>query len=176
MASVTFEKQSHILRGDLIIQETQTQKPISLEKCKAVGLWRLSTMNSHRSCGLQFGLGKSTAKVIFREFEEALCRNKDVFNRFPYTTDKDQEVMNDLEEEYHFPQIVGAVDGCHIEIKALPQDKEDYFNRKQYYSINLQGIVNPQLHFQHIAVGFPGSMHYSRVLRLSGIFNLAEND
>ena len=133
-------------------------------------------MNSHRSCGLQFGLGKSSAKVVFREFEEALCRNKDVFNRFPYTTDEDQEVMNDVEEEYHFPQIVGAVDGCHIEIKALPQDKEDYFNRKQYYSINLQETVNPQLHFQHIAVGFPERMHYSRVLRLSGIFNLAEND
>lgn len=128
MASVTFEKQSHILCGYLIIQETETQKPISLEKCKAVGLWRLSTANSHRSCELQFGLGKSTAKVIFREFEEALCRNKDVFNRFPYTTDEDQEVMNDLEEEYHFPQIVGAVDGCHIEIKALPQNKDDYFS------------------------------------------------
>ena len=65
------------------------QKPISLEKCKAVGLWRLSATNSHCSCGLQFGLGKSTAKVIFREFEEALGRNKDMFNRFPYTTDED---------------------------------------------------------------------------------------
>lgn len=80
------------------------------------------------------------------------------------------------EEEYHFPQIVGAVDGCHIEINAPPENKEDYFNRKQYYSINLQGIVNPQLHFQHIAVGFPVSIHDSRVLRLSGIFNLAENE
>ena len=133
-------------------------------------------MNSHRSCGLQFGLGKSNAKVIFRELEEALCRNKNVFSRFPYKTDEDQEVMNDLEEQYHFPQIVGAVDGCHIEIIALPQNKDDYFDRKRYYSINLQGTVNPQLHFQHIAVGFPGSMHYSRVLKLSGIFNLAEND
>ena len=128
-----------------------------------------------RSCGLQFGLGKSTAKVICQEFEEALCRNKDLFIRFPYTADEVQAVMNDFEEEYHFPQIVGVVDGCHIEINAPPENKEDYFNRKQYYSINLQGIVNPQLHFQHIAVGFPGSIHDSRVLRLSGIFNLAES-
>ena len=174
MESEKFEELSRILRGDLVKQETRMRRPLSLEK--GIGLWRLSTGNSYRLCGLHFDLGKSTAKVIFREFEEALCRNKDVFNRFPCTTGKDQEVMNDLEEEYHFPQIVGAVDGCHIEIKALPQDKEDHFNRKQYYSINLQGIVNPQLHFQHIAVGFPGSMHYSRVLRLSGIFNLAEKD
>ena len=40
----------------------------------------------------------------------------------------------------------------------------------------MQGIVNAQLLFQHIAVGFPGSIHDARVLRLSGIFDLAENE
>lgn len=176
MERETFEELSRIFRGDLMKQETRMRKPVSLEKRIAVGLWRLSTVNSYRSCGLQFGLGKSTAKVICQEFEEALCRKKDLFIRFPYTADEVQAVMNDFEEEYHFPQIVGAVDGCLIEINAPPENKEDYFNRKQYYSINLRGIVNPQLHFQHIAVGFPGSIHDSRVLRLSGIFNLAENE
>ena len=176
MERETFEELSRIFRGDLMKQETRMRKLVSLEKRIAVGLWRLSTGNSYRSCGLQFGLGKSTAKVISQEFEEALCRKKDLFIRFPYTADEVQAVMNDFEEEYHFPQIVGAVDGCHIEINAPPENKEDYFNRKQYYSINLQGIVNPQLHFQHIAVGFPGSIHDSRVVRLSGIFTLAENE
>ena len=176
MERKTFEELSRIFRGDLMKQETRMRKPVSLEKRIAVGLWRLSTGNSYCSCGLQFGLGKSTAKVICQEFEEALCRKKDLFIPFPYMADEVQAVMNDFEEEYHFPQIVGAVDGCHIEINAPPENKEDYFNRKQYYSINVQGIVNPQLHFQHIAVGFPGSIHDSRVLRLSRIFNLAENE
>ena len=172
----TFEELCRLLRDDLMKQETRMRKPVSLEKRIAVGLWRLSTGNSYRSCGLQFGLGKSTAKIICQEFEEALCRKKDIFIRFPYTVDEVQDAIDNFEAEYKFPQVIGAIDGSHIEIDAPPENKEDYFNRKQYYSVNLQGIVNAQLLFQHIAVGFPGSIHDARVLRLSGIFDLAENE
>ena len=61
MERETFEELCRILRGDLMKQETRMRKPVSVEKRVDVGLWRLSTGNSYRSCGLQFGLGKSTA-------------------------------------------------------------------------------------------------------------------
>ena len=176
MERETFVELCRILRGDLTRQATRLRKPVSVEKRVAVGVWRLSTGNSYRSCGLQFGLGKSTAKVICQEFEEALCRIKDLFIRFPYSEDEVQEAMDTFEEEYKFPQIVGAIDGCHIEINAPPENKEDYLNRKQYYGINLQGTVNSWLLFQHVAVGHPGSIHDVRVLRKSRIFDLAENE
>lgn len=80
---------------------------------------------------------------------------KDLFIQFPKTEYKVQEVMDAFEEEYKLPQIVGAIDGCHIEIKAPPENKEDYLNRKQYYSMNLEGTVNSWLLFQHVAVGYP---------------------
>jgi len=60
---------------------------------------------------------------------------------------KVQEAVDAFEEQYKFPQIVGAIEGCNIEINTPPENKEDYFNRKQYYSINLQGIVNPEYFF-----------------------------
>ena len=75
----TFEELWRLLHDDLMKQETRMRKPLSLEKCIAVGLWRLSTGNSYRSYKLQFGLGKSTAKIICQEFEEALCRKEDFF-------------------------------------------------------------------------------------------------
>ena len=65
-----------------------------------------------------------------------------LIHSIPYTEEEVQEAMDTFEEEHKFPQIVGAIDGCHIEINAPPENKEDYFNRKQYYSINLQGTVN----------------------------------
>ena len=49
--------------------------------------------------------------------------------------------MDEFEEEYGIPQIVGAIDGCHIEINAPLDNHEDYFNRKQHYSVILQAIV-----------------------------------
>ena len=75
-----------------------------------------------------------------------------------------------------FTQIIGAIDGCHIEINAPPQNHEDYCNRKQHYSVNLQAIVDADLKFIHATVGYPGSIHDARVLRLSGLYDLAENE
>ena len=76
--------------------------------------------------------------------------------------------------KYGIPQIVGVADGNHTEITAPHQNKEDYYNRKCFYSLNLQAITNSRLKFQHIAIGSPGGIHDARVLRLSGIYNLAE--
>ena len=53
--------------------------------------------------------------------------------------------MDEFEESYRIPQIMGAIHGCHIEIYALPENHEDYFNRKQHYSVNLQGIIDSNL-------------------------------
>ena len=76
--------------------------------------------------------------------------------------------------EYHFPQIAGAIDGSHIEIRAPPDNHEDYYNQKQFYSLVLQGAVDSKLLFRHISVGYPGSVHDLRVLRLSGLADLVE--
>ena len=74
------------------------------------------------------------------------------------------------------PQVVGAIDGCHIEINAPSRNHEDYFNRKQHYSVNLQAIVDSNLNFLHVSVGYPGSIHAARMLRLSGIYDEAQSE
>ena len=38
------------------------------------------------------------------------------------------------------------------------------------------GIVDPKLKFIHATVGYPGSIHDARVLRLSGLYDFAENE
>ena len=37
------------------------------------------------------------------------------------------------------PGIMGAIDGTHIAIRKPLDSAEDYFNRKSFYSINVQG-------------------------------------
>ena len=73
MEHEVFDELCRILHIDLTRQETRWKKCVSVENRVAGGVWKLSTGNSSRSCGLQFGLGKSTAEVICQEFEEALC-------------------------------------------------------------------------------------------------------
>ena len=37
------------------------------------------------------------------------------------------------------PGIIGAIDGSHIPIKQPPGNSQDFYNRKQFHSIILQG-------------------------------------
>ena len=73
------------------------------------------------------------------------------------------------------PQILGAIDGTHIEILAPSSDsKVDYFNRKQKFTVNTQVVIGANLEFLDVATGYPGSVHDARVLRSSALFQQAK--
>ena len=73
------------------------------------------------------------------------------------------------------PQVVGAIDGTHVEIICPDSDsKVDYYSRKQKYTVNTQAVVGADLVFLDIATGFPGSVHDARVLRSTSLFAQAE--
>ena len=78
--------------------------------------------------------------------------------------------MEKFEEQCNFPNVVGAIDGCHIQIKTPSEDKECYYNRKKFFSIVLQAICNADLLFLDCFTGYPGSVHDSRVFKSSGIY------
>ena len=147
----TFQYLRALVWVNLQKQHTRFRSPVSVEESVGLALWRLETGNSYRSCGLQFGLGKSTAKSFCSKYRQAIFNLKDRFIKFPLTIQEIWNKMDEFEESYGIPQIMGAIDGCDIELNALPDNHEDYFNRKRHYSVNLQ------------------------VLRLNGLFELAEN-
>lgn len=57
-----------------------------------------------------------------------------------------------------FQNAVGAIDGCHIRIKPLGCNKEDCFNYRQFYSIQMQAVCHSTGQFLNIFVGYPGSV------------------
>lgn len=64
---------------------------------------------------------------------------------------------------------MGIVDGCHIILYVRPgtDDAGDYYNRKDTYSYNVQGVVGPDKRIRHLHVGHAGSLHDTRVFRNS---------
>ena len=73
-----------------------------------------------------------------------------------------------------FPQTLGAIDGTHIPIISLGENSSDYYNRKGYYSVVLQAIVDCNYKFIDINVGWPRKVHDAHVFRNSPLFSLGE--
>ncbi|KAJ4930777.1 hypothetical protein JOQ06_025085, partial [Pogonophryne albipinna] len=73
-----------------------------------------------------------------------------------------------------FSSCVGAIDGCHIRIKTPPGPSgQDYINRKLFPSIQLQAVCDGKGQFLQTFVGFPGSVHDTRVLKNSTLYKEA---
>lgn len=70
-----------------------------------------------------------------------------------------------------FFKAAGAIDGCHVRIKPPSgPDGQCYRNRKLFPSIILQAVCDHQGRFIDTYVGWPGSVHDSRVLRYSPLY------
>ncbi|XP_018045614.1 PREDICTED: uncharacterized protein LOC108685368 [Atta colombica] len=61
-----------------------------------------------------------------------------------------------------FPGVIDAMDESYVRIDRPAEDLNSYINRKQYFSIHLQGTVNHRMKFLDIFVGYPESVHDTR--------------
>ena len=62
---------------------------------------------------------------------------------------------------------MGAVDACHIPIERPRENEHAFVNRKGFHSIVLMGVCDERLLFTDICVGWPGSVHDSRIFKNS---------
>lgn len=89
----------------------------------------------------QFALGKSTVSKIVHDVANAILAHMwAVYIRLP-SVEEAQQSIKEWKKTTGIPGIVGAIDGTHIAIKkpANRAAPEVYFNRKAFYSINVQG-------------------------------------
>ncbi|KAG0425533.1 hypothetical protein HPB47_027305 [Ixodes persulcatus] len=71
-------------------------------------------------------------------------------------------------------KMIGAIDGCHVEILRPTESPNSYYNWSKFHSIVLQGICDDQNRFIDVYIGFPGSAHDARILKESPVFEDAE--
>lgn len=155
--------------------DTVIRKAVATEKRVALTLWFLATGSGYRTIGHLFGVAKSTMCVVTKEV--CSCIVSQLLRQYVQMPQADalKEVVKGFANDHDFPQCAGAVDGTHIPI-ASPRDcPADYYNRKGWHSIIMQGTVNSKGLFMNIYVGWPGRVHDARVFANSSLFKRGQN-
>jgi len=91
----------------------------------------------------------------------------------PCTAEELNEIQNGFRMSARrnvFRVAVGAIDGTHVRIIAPKANKEDYYCRKQFYSVQAQFLCDHRMRVLNMTCGYPGSVHDSRILRWSPLY------
>ena len=114
------------------------------------------------------GVSQQTVSRIVQKVSIAICRLRAEFINFPNDL---YDVKQNFFNISGFPEVIWAIDGTHIPIKSPGGDNAELFrNRKGYFSINVQAIVDSACKFTDIVVRWPGSTHDATMFNNSGSF------
>ena len=173
MRKETFNYLCHQLRPSIKRKTTIMRSPIPVEKRVAITLWRLATNSGYRTIGHLFGVARNTVCNIVNEVCKSIVRNMHgKVLKWP-TGEILLDNIEHFERRWGFPQTVGAVDGTHIPILRPSEYHTDYYNRKGYYSMIMQAVVDSYYRFIDIYIGWPGRVHDARVFANSPLFKKA---
>lgn len=110
-------------------------------------MWRLATNVDYRTISALFGIGCSTVGAIVIETCEMI--SKHLFHKYICVPSGERL----QESRWGFPQVVAAIDGSHIPINKPYSCPSDYYNRKGFYSIIVQGLEELKELYYRIGAG-----------------------
>ena len=122
----------------------------------AVTIWKLAINIEYRTIATLFGLGRATVGEIVID----TCNSIAIFllPKYVRLTQNEclRQILNVFQSHWGFPQTVGAIDGTHIPIMCPLDSGTDYYNRKGYYSMLMQAVVDFRGIFIDVNIGWPG--------------------
>ena len=102
----------------------------------------MATGATYHDLALRFRMGVSTVSGIVKDTSDAIWRNvQPIYMPFP-TREICMKSANDYFQKWQLPYTFGAIDGKHIRILCPPNSVSSYYNYKQYFSANLQGVAD----------------------------------
>ena len=99
----------------------------------------MANKETYREIANLFGVCESACCTFVHRLAEAF--SKYILPKVvKWPTDNEKvEISYTIEEAKGFPHVIGMIDGCHIPIKKPYVNGDQYYNRKDFFSIVLQG-------------------------------------
>ena len=152
---------------------TNFRDPLEVGLRVAITLRFLATGNSYKSIGYSFRVAPNTISSIVPETCRAIIEEygKDVI-KTPGTPQEWKKVAKGFEEKWHFPHVIGAIDGKHVRIRNPYFSGSVYFNYKRYFSLVLLALVDAQYNFLYIDVGAVGAESDAGIFSQTGLADM----
>nr|CAI5854005.1 unnamed protein product [Callosobruchus analis] len=132
-------------------------------------IWYLSNTDTFREISKIFNVTRSSAHRVIRKIVQFLSQKSKSYIKWP-----NSQRLNIVREGFRKMKgingVVGAIDGCHINIKKPREDAPSYCNRMAKYSILIQGVCDHNKKFIDLLVGEAGSIHDARLLKRSSLY------
>lgn len=152
----TFEVIRNILGARIERENSRYRDCLPPEKVLALGLYRLAHGNSYSTIGPVFNVGKSTVIEAVQDVVNGLYEIRNDHIKFPETLAEVTACIDTFSELTDLPNVVGAIDGSHVRIKAPVDSAPDYFSRFQQHDFIIQAVVDGKKIFLDFSCGYPG--------------------
>ena len=139
MSRQSFENLHQLLQPLIEKKSTTFRQPLPSKIRLAIFLYHVAQGSPYTVISNQFGCGKTTVSKIVGEVSKAIVQNfSQQCIRFSSREDA-LRTMQVWQEQSQIPGIVACMDDCHIPIRRPCYSEDTYFNRKSFYSLNIQG-------------------------------------
>ena len=89
--------------------------------------------------------------------------------KLPNSQDEILSKISEFEAKFGMTQPFGCIDGTQIPLKAPTVNSQDYYNYKEFYSLNVQGVCSYKGDFKDVDCRWPASCHDAKVYANSSI-------
>lgn len=125
---------------DSAIPSPQRRPRIGTELAFLMTIWTLGNQNSYRDIADRFGISKGAAVSTVLLICKHITKMSMDYIQWPSRDEAKVviEKFNHLRGRNSFPNVIGCIDGMHIQIPAPCEDVSSYYNRKGFHSLILQ--------------------------------------
>ena len=178
MSPALFEELLCLVAPHISKKETKLRQSISPSERLCI-TWRyLVTGDTFVTIRTSYRISTSVISQIIPETCNALWKVllENEYKDIPKTEKQWCEIADGFYRSWNFPNLVGAIDGKHVLIQALPRSGSLYFNYKKTLSIVLMAVCDSKYRFTLVDVGDSGAKVIEVLLSMVFLGHAIEND
>ncbi|XP_003724868.3 putative nuclease HARBI1 [Strongylocentrotus purpuratus] len=130
----------------------------------------LADLGYQTTVGEVMGISQTTVSRHVAKNIDLIAAQHPTWIKFPTSNADVTHAKERWAEKLGFPFTIGAIDCTHVRIdKPRGQFGDEFINRKNYPSFNVQATCDENYIFTSVDVGWPGSVYDSRIFQTSDL-------